>query len=319
MPKVSIITPVYNAAVSLQRSIDSVKNQTFKEWELILVDDGSQDDSPFICDKNAEQDPRIRCIHKNNGGVSSARQIGQDNAFGEYTIHLDSDDIIEPDMLENLYSFAKQKDADIVFCDYIEDKNGLSKLYHENLAGKSSETLIELLYGSQICCSLWNKLVRRTFYLGKVNFAKGVNMGEDLLWCIDVLSLRPKIAYLPKAYYHYNRNNESSLTRKITKSTVVSDFRLVECIDQRTCFNPTLRVIAYSNICVEALFRAFVSHNYGSKEFMKMYGHLRPYIFKSFFRIWLKVLMFFATFGFYSIAYSVYAFLTKNKISKIKT
>lgn len=98
-PVVSIIVPVYNAKKTLKRCINSIINQSYKDWELLLVDDGSTDDSSIICDEYAQQDRRIRVFHKQNGGVSSARNVGLDNAIGEWVTFIDSDDWIEKRML----------------------------------------------------------------------------------------------------------------------------------------------------------------------------------------------------------------------------
>ena len=117
---VSIIVPVYKAEAYLHRCVDSILAQTFTNWELLLIDDGSPDRSGAICDEYASKDARIRVFHKENGGVSSARQKGQDEAQGEYTIHADPDDWVEPTMLEELYKKAKEDDADMVICDYYQ-------------------------------------------------------------------------------------------------------------------------------------------------------------------------------------------------------
>lgn len=125
LPKISIIVPVYKAEPYLHRCVDSILAQTFTEWELILVDDGSPDQSGKICDEYAKKDQRVKVIHKVNGGVSSARQKGLDEARGEYTIHADPDDWAEPNMLEELYNEASKKEADMVMCDFIcEYKSG---------------------------------------------------------------------------------------------------------------------------------------------------------------------------------------------------
>ena len=118
---VSIIVPVYKAEAYLHHCLDSILAQTFTDWELLLVDDGSPDRSGVICDEYAAKDDRIIVFHKENGGVSSARQKGQDEAQGEYTIHADPDDWVEPTMLEELYKKAKADDADMVICDYFSN------------------------------------------------------------------------------------------------------------------------------------------------------------------------------------------------------
>ena len=112
MPYISIIVPVYNAERYLHKCVDSVFNQTFIDWELVLVDDGSPDNSGSICDEYAGKDSRIKCIHKSNGGVSSARNTGLDNATGDFVTFLDSDDYIGPDYLA---SFARNSQYDLIF------------------------------------------------------------------------------------------------------------------------------------------------------------------------------------------------------------
>ena len=118
MPKISVIVPVYKAEKYIRRCVDSILAQTFTDFELLLVDDGSPDNSGAICDEYAARDSRVKVFHKENGGVSSARQMGLDNSLGEYVIHADPDDWVEPDMLQELYSEAQQSGADMVICDF---------------------------------------------------------------------------------------------------------------------------------------------------------------------------------------------------------
>ena len=113
MPKISIIVPVYNVEKYLRKCVDSILNQTFKDFELILVDDGSIDTSGKICDEYNLKDNRIKVIHKENGGLSSARNAGLDIAQGEYIGFVDSDDWIELDMYEELYKICKENDTDV--------------------------------------------------------------------------------------------------------------------------------------------------------------------------------------------------------------
>ena len=113
-PKISIIVPVYNAEKYLHRCIDSILNQTFIDFEVLLINDGSTDSSGVICDEYAKKDSRIKVFHKRNGGVSSARNIGVVNMTGEYCIHCDSDDYMEYNLLEEVYSCARRHSADMV-------------------------------------------------------------------------------------------------------------------------------------------------------------------------------------------------------------
>ena len=159
--KISIIVPVYNAELYLQRCLDSILSQSFTDFEAILVDDGSSDKSGGICDEYAQRDSRIRVFHKENGGVASARQMGMDEAKGEYVIHTDPDDWVEPKMIEMLYNEAKAKEADVVICDFYINRP--QKVYRVKQKPTNLDHLVVLselfqqLHGS--CC---NKLIKRT-------------------------------------------------------------------------------------------------------------------------------------------------------------
>ena len=118
-PAISIIVPVYKAEAYLERCIDSIISQTFTNWELLLIDDGSPDCCGRICDAYERKDSRFHVFHKTNGGVASAREVGMQHAIGEYSIHVDPDDCIDPYTLEELYKAAKSSNADIVVCDFL--------------------------------------------------------------------------------------------------------------------------------------------------------------------------------------------------------
>ena len=127
MPKVSIIVPVYKAEKYLNRCVDSILAQTFTDFELLLIDDGSPDRSGEICDEYAKKDSRIRVFHKKNGGVSSARNLGLDNVLGEYVTFVDSDDWVEPDFVETMIQTYEKFPWTIPVCGYVnhdEVKNG---------------------------------------------------------------------------------------------------------------------------------------------------------------------------------------------------
>lgn len=217
-PKISVIVPVYRAENYLYKCVDSLLTQTFTDFEILLVNDGSPDRSGEICDEYARKDGRVRVFHKENGGVSSARQCGMDHAQGEYTIHADPDDWVEPEMLEELYREAKVRDADMVICDYYTEysdrivycKQEPSALDHETVLRE----LFQHLHGS--CC---NKLVRRTCCVNyDARFIPGVNYLEDILFNIALLRYPIKISYLNRAYYHYDKLVNSNSITMTTRS-----------------------------------------------------------------------------------------------------
>ena len=232
MPKVSIIVPVYKAEAYLHRCVDSILAQTFTDWELLLIDDGSPDRSGEVCDEYAKKDTRIRVIHKENGGVSSARQRGLDESIGEYTIHADPDDWVEPTMLAEMYQKAKDEDADIVMTDFFQNKGRCQEYIGQKPKDiNRKEVLRELLF-QQLHGSCWNKLVRRVCYSRYgICFPYGMCCWEDLYVNVSLLTNDVKIAYLPKAFYHYDcAENQNSLVRKPTKQTVLSQKYFIETL-----------------------------------------------------------------------------------------
>ena len=212
-PLISVIIPVYNAEKTIRRTLDSIREQTFYDFEVIMIDDGSTDTSGDICDEYTRYDKRFKVKHKQNQGVSAARQDGIDMAKGEYTIHIDPDDWVEQSMLKELYLKAVESNADMVICDYRElthDGEVYRKQEPSILTGVVvlNEILCGKLYGA-----LWNKMMRREWLMKtKASFPQELTMREDLIFLSQCLPYAQKIAYIAKAYYGYERRNTSALT-----------------------------------------------------------------------------------------------------------
>lgn len=205
-PKVSIIVAVYRAEKHLHRCIDSILAQTMPDFELLLIDDGSPDRSGAICDEYAAKDSRIRVFHQENGGVATARQLGIDNACGEYSIQADSDDWIEPVMLDELYKYAKKEHADMVIADLLcETRYGQQYMKQEPVITDSCRELLKQLILGEIHGSTCNKLVLTSLYK-KFGICIPSNMKymEDTFLNCCLLMHDIKVKYLPKAYYHYD-------------------------------------------------------------------------------------------------------------------
>ena len=220
-PVISIIVAVYKAESCLRRCVDSLLAQTFQDYEILLVDDGSPDRSGEICDEYARKDNRVRVFHKENGGVASARQCGMNNARGEYVIHADPDDWVEPNMLEELYGKAKEENADMIICDVWRDTSKKSTYVKQRLFILEHCVMLKDVF-QQLHGSCWNKLVKRACYSKyDVNFPEGLSYGEDTYVSVCLLAHPIKMAYVPKAFYHYVQNvNYSSLTRRPVKILV---------------------------------------------------------------------------------------------------
>ena len=159
-PKVSVIVPVYKAESYLCKCVDSLLAQTLTDFEILLIDDGSPDKSGEICDAYAQRDTRIRVLHQQNSGVSIARQRGLEMAVGDYVIHTDPDDWVEPDMLQSLYAKAVAENADMLICDFYVNYGEKQEYVKQQPDGLDHNVvlcnLFQHLHGS--CC---NKLIKR--------------------------------------------------------------------------------------------------------------------------------------------------------------
>lgn len=202
-PKFTVIIPVYNVAAYLAKCIDSVLKQEFKQYEVILIDDGSTDESGTICDKFAEQDKRIVVIHQKNKGLSAARNIGIENAKGEYILFLDSDDYWhDSSALNIIYSRLNVSNADILsfnymkFCDDVFEKPYFKQdtnMPLDKLEKNSLEYQVD--HDLWIACA-WNKVIKRElFYQGKLYFNLGIT-SEDIDWCLRLALYAEKFDFI---------------------------------------------------------------------------------------------------------------------------
>jgi len=228
-PKITIIIPIYKVEKYLSRCLDSVLNQTFTDWNAILVDDGSPDNSGKIADEYAEHDKRFIVVHKKNGGLSSARNAGLKCATGKYIMFLDSDDCIHPQTMEILYTLAERENVDIVSFDYNREmhnandavdfppdkmpeyflsKFNLNKIKYKrvkNLITKSTNEDKGIRSWYVQMCMVWMRMYRRDFINGLL-FDESVRTMEDVLFWSMVLLRRPNavITHLPLYYYTVN-------------------------------------------------------------------------------------------------------------------
>ena len=233
MAEVSIIVPVYQVEKYIRQCVDSILAQTFTDFELILVDDGSKDKSGQICDEYAVLDQRVKVIHKENGGLSDARNCGMDQAVGNYFMFVDSDDYIAPTMLEYLYKALMNKEADIAVCNFLhffeEDRKRdfSTNIQSEVLSGAEIfySRKNERVYG--IWTVAWNKLYKRET-LGNVRFRFG-KYHEDEFWANDIYQMDIKVVTIPECLYYYRQRDNSIMGRKNIKR----DFDILEALQER--------------------------------------------------------------------------------------
>lgn len=225
--KVSIIVPVYNVEKYLPRCVASLRAQTLADIEIILVDDGSPDGCPQMCDRFAAEDARIRVVHKANGGVSDARNAGIAAARGKYLAFVDSDDFAEPEMFGTMLETAVSHDCDVVICDCMKDFPDKSTLFSQNIAEGfydraklETEYFPKLLMQSDLtyppaisnCLMLIrSELIREN----NLRYPAGIRISEDLFFGACVMYRAQKFYYLKnKAFYHYFVANTGSATKK---------------------------------------------------------------------------------------------------------
>lgn len=222
MPLFSIIVPVYNVEKYINKCVNSILEQTFTDFEIILVDDGSPDNCPAICDEYAKKDARVKVIHKKNGGLINARKSGLEIAGGEYIGFVDGDDWIEPDTYENFAKMIKKYAPDIVLSDfYFDNGKGLAnsnQLFEQGFYDKSA--LKEKLYpkmlfsgiyykfGVNPCC--WSKVYKKELIERNLPQVDGrIKMGEDAAFTYPCLLDAESAATVKKPSYHYIQNPQS--------------------------------------------------------------------------------------------------------------
>ena len=235
-PKISIIIPMYGVDKYLRRCLDSVKNQTFQDWQAICVDDGSPDKSGEIAEEYARSDKRFVVVHKENGGLSDARNAGMPVAKGKYIMYLDSDDFIHPQTMEIAYFFAEKNNSDIVSFQYdrayrprlmlrhilhMDTDNvvprGIKKRYNiKNIKTKTTDDVFEVATERTHNknnsnkkwlikhCQVWKNLYKRTF-IKDVPFIKGI-IFEDFPWWSEVMLQKPRVTVVPLPLYYYIPN-----------------------------------------------------------------------------------------------------------------
>lgn len=208
MEKITVIIPVYNAASFLERSVNSVINQTFANWELILVDDGSKDRSGQICDEFAQRDNRVCVIHQENAGAGAARNAGIEIAKGEYIIFVDSDDMIEPDYMELL----SKHNEDLVFIDVDRvDEQGkvLGKEYLSKYKGLKKDEILRSQMTGRVAWGGVRKCVKRELLTKNNIWYSNHKIGEEAIYSYLVLRFAQTVGFIEKPVYHYLQHGDS--------------------------------------------------------------------------------------------------------------
>ena len=222
IPKVSIIIPVYNVEKYLHRCLDSVKSQSYSNIEVLLIDDGSKDKSGVICDDYAASDSRFYVYHKNNEGVSKARNTGLDHANGDWITFIDSDDFISKTYLENLIKLIlNNTEVDFVHGCGTYYANGQAGSIIEKFEDEISSNTVQLFnrFKGFVCCKLFKrKLIEHPVKGKPLRFDYRIRYSEDMVFTLEYVLNVKTYAFSSEVGYFYNRDNNSSATHSIKMS-----------------------------------------------------------------------------------------------------
>lgn len=277
---ISVIVPVYNVEKYLRRCMDSIVQQTYKNIEIIIVDDGSIDSSGKISDEYAKKDKRIKVIHKQNGGLSDARNVALDIIKGKYIAFIDSDDSISNDYIEYLYNLLKKNNADMGICDSQVCYNDLIQVNNEpeNIIVYSKDEVIkEMLYANHYFISAWGKIYKKEL-LNNVRYPKG-QIYEDINTTYLIYLSSNKIACSNQRKYYYYLHPNSITTSKFDSK----HFELIKATDVMTTDlekkYPELKMAimrrrVYSRLSVLC---KMINSNYQGKEKKEVIGYIQKY------------------------------------------
>lgn len=234
--KISIIIPIYNVEKYLPACVESILQQTYKNLEVILVDDGSPDRCPVICDELAQKDDRIRVIHQKNKGLSGARNTGIDNAQGDYLIFVDSDDTVEQTLVEELYTYAEKWNCAIVACgrNYIfEDGQIVCKIVRDESKVYGFEEAMQEMNSFRLFdMSAWAKIYRKELF-EDIRFPEG-KLSEDYYIMYKLFDKAQTIGYVAKPLYNYlQRQSSISRNKKINHDFADAAKKQMEFLDDK--------------------------------------------------------------------------------------
>lgn len=282
--KISVIVPIYKVEDYLDRCIESLVGQTYSNLEIILVDDGSPDSCPTKCDEWAKRDPRIKVIHKENGGVSNSRNVGMKSATGDYIAFVDGDDFIHKEMYEKLLASIQQNGSDMSFCGYYvyeEEKQKHREVIGRRLECHSSDTvridferivnkkenyhIIDNLIGA-----VWRYLYRREV-VQNVFFLEEIFIAEDVIFLLDIFKKGVNVSLVLEPLYYYVQRDNSAMhlmTKRRMDNRILSSQAIFDRLEDIFSFDivDAKKFNMYHNLICEQL---FAGHKKEIKELVK--------------------------------------------------
>lgn len=295
-PKMSIIIPIYNTEQYLNQCVDSVLDQTYRNFEIILIDDGSTDGSPKICDEYVKKDKRVRVIHKVNGGLSEARNTGLDIADGEYILFIDSDDWWDDaEALERTVKIIKENKADVYVFGVkkyfqaddviLADPWKINRFY---ILQAKQDRINAIMENDLFNTGAWNKIIKKEFIdLNNMRFIAN-QCSEDIEWCTKILLRTQNILPLRENFYVYRKQNSRSITSNVKLKSLVDILSVIKkystIVVKKSDKDYVLNYLAHQYIVLMA-----ISNKFAKKDIeellidMKKYWwlikyHLYPYV-----------------------------------------
>ena len=286
---ISVILPVYGVEKYLPMCIESLITQTYKDIEIILVDDGSPDNCPNICDQYALKDSRIKVLHKKNGGVSSARNSGLRMSSGAYIYFMDSDDLLAPRFLECMYKAMIIENCDMAICAFTSDEEQFHRFGNgDTLCEKTSiekkDLLEKIVFSTDVAGYAWNKLLKRSI-IGELVFDETVHMNEYQLFILQYATRVKKATLLHDVLYYYRLSNTSAINQKWNDrkaSAFVAYLMIAKLINECDFSNELVQKYAGTKATNLAINYFFIIHSVTDKPYWKkklpdIYSQLTTY------------------------------------------
>lgn len=306
LPKVTIVVCIWNVEKTIHKAVDAILSQTYKNLEVILMDDESPDRCPQICEEYARKDRRVIALHKKDEGLAMARNFAMARATGEYITFFDPDDWVELDCIESMVKKAMEEHADMVICDYFHNNQYRQSYAKQEPTALDHWSVLEDMATGRLFGYCWNKLLRFDVIKRKgVSFPKGFYCDDQYVMC-SLLKDSIKVSYLPMAFYHYVYGS-ASLSRRYDENSCKQDVVIRNAFYQLLIDTPSADSI-YQSKTSSIFSRAFLfgQNVYSSKKFKDTFSEYYPYVKSS----GLNSLFFkLAAMGFYSVSRNVFGLL----------
>lgn len=310
--QVSIIVAIYNAEKWLHRCLESIKMQSFQNYEVLLIDDGSTDTSYKICKEYASIDKRFKAFHKDNEGVGATRQMGISLAQGKYSIHIDPDDWIDSDMIQSMYDVAESQNAEIVICDIIEEYKDHTMYRAQKTKSPFGQFSFEDIISGDLWGGMVNKLILCSLYKdNNICFSKDV-FREDVRFLADLLPKANIFAYIPRGFYHYDKEtNTECLTKSNSKKRLEFDFCHYRWLINENYITPQSHLWIYKEFA-DYSYTAFANQFYTHEEYLRIFDPSKDTILP-FLDTRKKVFVFMNLHKMWGLSVLIYGIITKLK------